>query len=122
MATNSTISISSGASLQKPIWFKNADGSAFDLASVSAMKLRVKNDLSDIDADALIEKAVNLADPDHDKPAGKIVLKLTSSETKIAAGKYQWDLRCEQPAGTLVFYAPTPPAIFIIMAVVNIDA
>ena len=117
-----TLNISSGENYLCIITFTDKNGVAVDLSNLSAARLRVKADPADDDSAAIIDKELNLLDPSNDLADGKLAIRLTDTETKVAAGNYLWDCRCERSSGTSPFYFPKPSGVCNVLAVISQEA
>jgi hypothetical protein len=95
----------------------NDDDTPKDLSSATGIKFAIKkNPADDLDAAAIVVIDLNLTDPDHDLPNGKVALKIADTDTdgKIP-GKYYWDFRIELSAGITPKNWPKPAAEAILI-------
>jgi hypothetical protein len=87
-----------------------------DLSLATAMKFGVKENPDDLDAALIVTVDLNIADPDHDLPNGKVALKIPAAATTgKEAGKYFWDILFEFSAGESPKNWPKVPAEAILI-------
>lgn len=91
------LTIIRGDDINITLAFTDTDGDPVDLTG-STLFFTVKEKLSDVDDDAVIEKDVT----SHTNPTGGVtVLALTSTDTDINAGSYYWDIQIKNEAGKI---------------------
>lgn len=92
-----------------PIYLKKSDGTAWDLSTATSITFTVKEYAQQLDTDAIVQIAVNLAGPGHDLPNGLINLRVGNADTAgKTPGKYIYDLRVEWPAWPFIKNFPDP--------------
>lgn len=93
--------------------------SPLTLSDLAALVFRVKKCFAQTDAQAHIEKVINLGDPKHDLPNNIIRMDLTNTETNIDPDTYSYGWR-----GTWTDGKVFKPDIgdFIVEPVVNLGA
>lgn len=106
--TNNTLTVIRGDTSSITVNLTQSDGTALDLTNATVF-FTVKNDIDDVDDDALISKDIT----SHvDEEAGQTLIALTSDDTSIDAGNYVWDIQVKDSTDQII---STEPGIFTVL-------